>query len=151
MINQCEIYSAKIEAKTRILKGWSESGYFTITIDDKNSAYLKVTDEDEIIWKGNLYDVVKKEVIDNKTIFTCLTDKKENDLINSSNEEIQRQTGNSSSKRLLSIFKSIQLFFEEKKSNAGFIAFENETFAITFSEKLFTAFQNIPSPPPWFS
>ncbi len=150
IVNQCQIFSAKNEARARIINGLQVNNYFTITVDNKNSKDLKVADEDEIIWKGTLYDVVKKEIIDNKTVYTCLTDKQENDLISSANDEIQRQTGNNSSKHVLSIFKSIQLFFEEKNADEQIIRSEKKGFIISRPEKLLTAFLNIPCPPPWF-
>lgn len=79
----------------------------------------KITDNTNIHWEekdeefelsGGMYDVVKKEVINNQTVYYCINDQKESGLIQVYNHWMQNQHSNNQSKQSsISILKFTQI------------------------------------------
>jgi hypothetical protein len=84
-----------------------------------NDLVEKIADNNNINWEeknkefeldGQMYDVVKKEVIHNKTLYYCINDQKENGLIQVYNNWIQKAHSNDQKKQnAKSILKFTQI------------------------------------------
>lgn len=76
--------------------------------DNNNIHWEEINEEFEL--NGQMYDVVKKEVNHNKTVYYCINDQKENGLIQVYNNWIQKANSNDQEKQnAKSILKFTQI------------------------------------------
>ena len=76
--------------------------------DNKNIHWEEENEEFELA--GNMYDVVKKEVINHQNVYYCINDQKESGLIQVYNHWIQNEHANNQSKQnTKSILKYTQI------------------------------------------
>jgi hypothetical protein len=64
-------------------------------------------DDNEIVFEGMLYDVIKKEYICGKTIYYCLRDDKENNLNSILNDFLENGTEGSSTAPVKNILSNL--------------------------------------------
>ena len=77
-------------------------------VENKNIHWEEKNEEFEMA--GNMYDVVKKEIINHKTIFFCINDQKESGLIQLYNNWMQNEHSNNQGKQSAkSILKYTQI------------------------------------------
>jgi len=76
--------------------------------DNKNIHWVEENEEFELA--GNMYDVLKKEVINHQNVFYCINDQKESGLIQVYNHWIQNEHSNNQGKQnTKSILKYTQI------------------------------------------
>lgn len=90
------------EIKQRIREGISEDDLVSITVTPQNRDQLQWKKKDEFYYKGELYDIVRVEIIDESTVvYHSLADSREHQLIaqfNAKWKKNQKQPSNSSFK-----------------------------------------------------
>ncbi|MDQ3277146.1 MAG: hypothetical protein M3Q06_02395 [Bacteroidota bacterium] len=57
-------------------------GVVEFSFDKEELQALQWEEENEFQWRGCMYDVIEKKVVDGKTIITCISDKEEDRLLN---------------------------------------------------------------------
>jgi len=73
-------YSIHNEVKSILIKSISNNNLFTIIINNKNKLNFRVTDKDEFIYNGKMYDIVRQKSEGDTTIYYCFDDNKEDIL-----------------------------------------------------------------------
>lgn len=73
----------------------------------ENSLAFESPDDNEIVFEGMLYDVIKKENICGKTIYYCLRDDKENNLNSVLNDYLENGTEGSSTAPVKNILSNL--------------------------------------------
>ena len=115
-----------------------------------SSSGFRFTEDDEFIYNGNYYDIVRQKTDGSNTIFYCINDTNEEKLFAGLNEHIKQNMDqnlpvkNKSVQLLKNIIKEalpdniISLFCNQSSNNTHFIysSFQKEYF------------KSIPSPPP---
>ena len=111
LISEANIYQIKTASFLNIAKGLETdlSIKFKIPIKNNNKD-INVVDN-ELVFKGQLFDIAKKEIQGDTLVYICIPDASENQLIQNRNNWAADQAGHSTNKKLLSIYKSIQLFY----------------------------------------
>lgn len=110
LISEANIYQIKTASFLNIAKGLETdlSIKFKIPIRNNNKD-IDVVDN-ELVFKGQLFDIAKTEILGDSLVYICIPDASENQLIQNRNNWAADQAGNSTNKKLLSIYNSIQLF-----------------------------------------
>ena len=89
-------YSVKQEMKIFIKNNIPENELTKIIIPNSeltsSSSEFRQTDENEFIYKGKYYDVVRKKTIGDITIFYCINDSNEEKLFDELTEHVKQNT-----------------------------------------------------------
>jgi hypothetical protein len=96
LIQQHEL---KEQAEAQLLSTINNDQFDQINEDDNRDNIIWEEEGKEFSLNGQLYDVAKKEVINGKTIFYCLNDKKEEQLIEEMSKKEKSNTCNSSNNK----------------------------------------------------
>ncbi|MGH2646309.1 MAG: hypothetical protein ACRDE8_02035 [Ginsengibacter sp.] len=112
---------------------------------------LSYEDEDEINYKGKMYDIASKQYIGDNLVIRCISDKDEDyTLALADNQNIKDQREKSSHE--LSSLK-LRLGIYTFDDDINFLNSHNTIFTECFARfnpgKLASPHLNIPSPPPW--
>ncbi len=113
----------KEEITTSIKKITPESKLHRITLSNTELSAINWKEKNkEFYFKGELYDIVKKEITGNNTVFYCINDKKEKTLY-AQLEKIINETGNSENSK--NSDSGLDLFFTDVSSlvNANLTSF----------------------------
>lgn len=116
---------------------------------DYYASSVNFIEDNEFIYKGELYDLVRKETSGNNIIIFCINDKKEQALLNNAKEHFsrnhdQKNSTNKSSSVLKNIIK------EALPENSNFITLSVSQMISGFDDASHITMQYIPvtSPPP---
>jgi hypothetical protein len=93
----------KQEAVYKINKGYLPQ---EVTVIDDPSA-IEIPDDNEIIYQGMLYDIIKLENRNGKRIYYCLKDDKESTLNNLLNDYLENNSDKSSNSPIKNILSSL--------------------------------------------
>ena len=147
-----EQYSIRKEIKKQIKEGVPQNELTTILCTKKNESEIIWQNEKEFLFHGNLYDVVRKEILANgDTRYECINDKQETELFVSLDKKVGKQLdarhkGDSAAKSLFSA-----LYFSKLIPLSFALIQPILLQKIHFSEtKYFVPFLEINSPPPQF-
>jgi hypothetical protein len=144
--------SLKEEALDKLLDYIPDSELEIITLSKQDvindEEFYKLLEENEIRYKGKMYDIYKKFEKDDTIILYCICDDKENNLDKAFSVYIQNLTTKNSPQPAL---KNILL----NKLSAGILIAVNNLFPkkteelISFSNQFFiTNYFEVPTPPP---
>lgn len=132
---------------------FNSNNLFTITIPIKNGisqgSDFELISNKEIRYHGELYDIIKTEKKNNEIIFTCLSDKKENQINIAFSKQLKQQHESKPDKKNTSLKFSYDCIFANKIELATELNNPHFTFNILNNNVFATPYQNIPSPPPW--
>jgi hypothetical protein len=138
---QIEQYNNRIEMRNNINSGISDERVSIINIDNLkvNSPTVYDQNEDELIYKGEIYDIITKKADGTKTVFYAVKDTKEQNLFSALNDHIQANSENT---------KTTKHPLHSKNSNENFVKiyfYQSTSFLIYPSEKpvLFPTFNLI--------
>ncbi|MFH0864706.1 MAG: hypothetical protein V1904_00825 [Bacteroidota bacterium] len=113
------------------------------------AASVDFIEDNEFIYNGELYDLVKKETSDSVIILYCINDKKEQLLLETAREHFSRNHDeNSSTNNNSSVLKNI--IKEALPENPNFITYSvcHITQGTNYSSLIITQYIAITSPPP---
>jgi len=89
-------YDARKEMKARIKRNLRDEEMEIVVVPNNKigtkGSEFKYVKKNEFIYKGNLYDIVRKKTDGNNTIFYCINDKQEEKLFAGLNDHINRNT-----------------------------------------------------------
>jgi hypothetical protein len=149
-----QMYLAKQSAREKVLKQIPENLLTRICLQDNNNPVEWEEEGKEFSWNGEMYDVVKIKNEDGKAYAFCISDKKEDKIIDAIEKIVKSNTDNSSdSGKHNSVGKSSipDWVFELQLDNHI-----DEAVAITqnkyfnFKSALYFNYIEINSPPPNF-
>ncbi len=108
--------------KEKIFKQLKDDELQIISYTENKEHIYWEEDGKEFLFNGEMYDVVKTTIVDNKTILYCINDKKEKALVEKYNS-ITKQNSSSDKKGKNNIDNSINLFIHqiENSRNGYFI------------------------------
>ncbi len=76
----------------QIKEGISEKDLTSITVSSENENELLWKDREEFSYKGTMYDIVRVEILnENTTVYHCISDSQETNLIANYNKELQKK------------------------------------------------------------
>ena len=109
-------YTIKKEVKSDIISKTSDHNLITIIVDTNTKKNIRFMDDDEFMYNGRMYDIVKQENKNDTTIYLCSNDTKEDELFANLNTEVKKNMDTNPVKQktqqiLTKI--SISLFYEE--------------------------------------
>lgn len=110
---------------------------------------IRLSDDNEISYKGHLYDIVSTRHSKGQIEYSCIADEKEENINTIVNNQVEKQSDHAG-KKGLAVSKTLSLFFEEE--HVGLKAFYTIVpckNAIAVVSCLPAPYHNIPSPPPW--
>ena len=111
-------YSIHNDIRTQLIKSIPINNLITFKIEITSKIKPRFVDNDEFIYNGKMYDVIKKENIGNTTIYYCLNDTKEDELFLNLNKEVKNtMESNPVQNKTQQILKKINipLFYEVNK------------------------------------
>jgi len=73
----------------------NHKGVTKLSFTDEESKGLEWEDEMEFSYKGEMYDVIEKQINGNRTIFRCIADTNETSLLREFQKNTKRNTSNS--------------------------------------------------------
>ncbi|MCK6649467.1 MAG: hypothetical protein L6Q66_07415 [Bacteroidia bacterium] len=106
-------FSIRREIKRQIKRGVSDEELHVIIVNTENSEELSWQKENEFIYKGAMYDIVKKETLaDSSIAYYCINDKQETELFAHLDELIRKDMDHRSpvgktAKKLFQVLSSI--------------------------------------------
>jgi hypothetical protein len=125
---------------------------FVFSLSETNAGKLPQWEgDDEFRLNGEMYDVVDKKVENGEMIITCISDKKETELINNYKDVAGKDFGGSSKKRAALILKLVNTFYAIVENTVNNIhspsaktGFVNNKYPLSFSTI------EVLTPPPQF-
>ena len=152
MIFKVQQYQVKREIKQRIKKDVPTEELTTIVLTQQNSHEFDWEHEREFRYKGVMYDVVKKEIVNKTTtLLFCVTDKQETILFAKINEEVTKNmdTKNNGSHPLKNVFKLLSnIYFPHEEINFHLDVFQIKKSLTSYSCYYQIPFIDIANPPP---
>lgn len=94
VIFKIQQHQIRREIKQEIKKGISEKDLTSITVSSENENELIWKDHEEFSYKGMMYDVVHVEILNKTTIYHCISDIQENNLIAQYQNDLQKKQKN---------------------------------------------------------
>jgi hypothetical protein len=92
LVFKVQQYQVRKEIKQQIKLGVPEDELARITVTSDNEHLLDWEHDKEFRYKGTMYDVVKKEVIDTNTVvYHCITDKQETKLFTNLDQQVRKE------------------------------------------------------------
>ncbi len=144
-------YEVKTEMESKIRSGVNTDGLTMIAINKKDLSNIEWTERnEEMRYKGELYDVVKSAETNASVTFYCINDSKENTLFTTLDEHINmhiatnKSIKNESSKKVMDTL--IKIYFSNA-SCVNFIDFSPDT-SFPSANLIYTAAVIKISPPP---
>jgi hypothetical protein len=139
------------EIKQEIKKGVPEHELCRITAGPSNSSLFKWFREDEFSYKDEMYDVVKKEVVDeNTTIYYCISDRQETRLFANLNKMVKKamDSGNQPNQPAQNLFKILKSLY----NNSSYKLLKENVLSLEYpifpNSDYSSPVINILSPPP---
>ncbi len=121
LVFQSQVKGVRQSIKTRVKSGIPEKELTVISTTPATASELKWKEENkEFVFKGQMYDVVRKEAgADGKVTYFCITDKQETVLFANLDEMVKSNMDsgkNAPAKNLLKIFLSVYFVPDNKAS-----------------------------------
>ncbi|MCB0555712.1 MAG: hypothetical protein KDD02_19350 [Phaeodactylibacter sp.] len=139
------------EIKAQIKQGISEKELFKITVAPEHASALSWKKDDEFRYKGIMYDVVRKEIINDSTIiYYCISDRQETALFANLDELVRkgmhsRKDSNKPLENLFNLFSKI--FYHTREIAPIDVRLDGLVHCARF-DGYTSPFLRIPSPPP---
>lgn len=92
IIFQCTLFQIKKNVKKYASKNLSEKELTIIKLTNSNN--IKWIDGSELIYKGELFDVIKQKTIDKITYLYCINDKTEEKLFSELQKDLNKNSDN---------------------------------------------------------
>ncbi|MGE0561829.1 MAG: hypothetical protein AB7O47_08440 [Flavobacteriales bacterium] len=145
-------YQVKKEIKQRIKQDLPPEELTTIVLTQQNSHEFDWEHEREFRYKRIMYDVVKKErVNETTTLLHCITDNQETALFAKLNEEVKKNmdSKNNGTSPLKNVFKLLSsIYFPNEEITLHLDAFLIKKPLVSYSCYYQMPFIDITSPPP---
>jgi len=152
MIFKVQQYQVKREIKQRIKKDVPTEELTAIVLTQQNSNEFDWEHEREFRYKGVMYDVVKKEIVNKTTtLLFCVTDKQETILFAKLNEEANKnmESKNNGNNPLKNVFKLLSNIYLPVNKTLQYLEKNNiKAEFTTFSFYYKIPFIAISNPPP---
>lgn len=142
----------KREIKKQIIAGLpdNELKVFKFSLDENYSLKgIKWVEEDEFIFKGKMFDVVRVKIIDGEKLLYCYEDNKETNLTNRMNKlqkDFQNNPIEKNSTNLLVQLLNTPFEIQAHQIVAGFASIKNHSFHYFFRLKSWSAIPVYPPP-----
>lgn len=139
------------EIKRQIKRGVSEDDLHVISIHPNNASDLNWQKENEFIYQGNMYDVVRKEVLEDATIvYHCINDKQEAQLFANLDEMVKKHmdTDSPANKTAKKLFKIFSLSDVQELHKWASIDFNSTTPLSRYINHYISSELSIEGPPP---
>jgi hypothetical protein len=148
-------FNIKKEIKTKIKKGVPESELILLKIpallEEKSSKEFQMIHEKEFRYKGEMYDIVKKEKKNDTTYYYCIHDKEETRLFANLEALIINELNNPDKKKELnSILKIFNSFYLISDKNKLLQPSRSDRIFYYYSDILISIVKNPLTPPPEF-
>ena len=139
-------YEQKEAVKEKIFEQLKDEELQIISISDHQNIYWE-EDGKEFILNGEMYDVVKRKMINGKEFLYCINDKKEKALIDNYNL-VTKGNADTDKKVKNTIDNSCNLFVETENNNSDLdFAVTSKTF-YSFDSRILECIATEISPPP---
>lgn len=138
----------RAEMKALMNSNLSQNDFEILKIEN-NSKFFQRIHKKEFRYKGKMYDIIREVHSNNATIYYCINDKKEEQLMDTISKNFDTSDdGISSNKISLRIFKNIffPTFFEKDKTINQISHFQIN-FKMTYPKCLF-CYYDVDKPPP---
>ena len=139
-------HEQKEAIKEKIFQNLKDEELQSISLSDNQNIYWE-EDGKEFLLNGEMYDVVKRKIINGKVVLYCINDKKEKELVDNYNL-ITKHNSSSDKNGKNNIDNSFNLFVyhDEKNSDQYFILAANKFYS--FVSHLTESIDDNISPPP---
>ena len=153
LIFKSQQFQIRKEIKYRIKAGVLDDELVLITIPnsllkEKNPIFQWIH-EKEFRYKGNMFDIVRKEVYKHSTNFYCLSDHKETQLFANLDQLVKKEIAQNSEKKQQRerAYHLLNSLYFNQTSNLSFINSSKELEFLDYSFRLST-WENTPNTPP---
>lgn len=137
-------YRIRKEIKQEIRKGLNDNDLILFEISDNSKTDLNwIEAGKEFSFNAEMYDVVKEKKLKNKTLYYCINDRKEEQLIANYKETHNTKKETDKKLRIITPFQYFQSHFETRNYK--------HAISISYPNLIFLYTSNIPdvhSPPP---
>jgi hypothetical protein len=150
----CMKYSIKSEIYTRAINNQNDDELTLIKIPIKNQKSLdfKLIEDNEFIYKGEYYDVVKKKVVNDSVYYYCFNDSKETSLWDNLDKHIKvhNDLNTTHQKKNQNIIKSMvkELFID--KDHIQLYLYSQDLKFYSHKDKKHLLHYEVLTPPPQF-
>ena len=151
------VQDTKHEMKEAVKENDEDEGLVVIKLPYKDGKIrekdFELVDEDEFMYRGQMFDIARTEIKDNVIYFYCLNDKKEDTLNSALVNHIQNNTtgNNAAEKKSNSVIKSlIKNYLPTPDISSAFSSSGNEGKYAGETYPTLTTIFDIASPPPKF-
>ena len=133
--------------KEKILSQLKEDELEIISVSDNHKQIYWEEEGKEFLFNGEMYDVVKRKIINGKVVLYCINDKKEKELVDNYNL-ITKHNSSSDKKGKNNIDNSFNLFvYHDEKNNYVYFTRGSNNFP-SFDSRLPKNLMDNISPPP---
>ena len=119
-------YCIHKEIKNTITQSIPQNKLIAIIIDNNTKKDINFVDDNEFLYKGKMYDVVKQQTNGDTIIYYCINDNKEEELFANLNKEVKNNMDTNpvknKTKQILNKI-SISLFYEDIKDTHSDISY----------------------------
>ncbi len=136
--------------KAQLFANIPESALDRIEVDNNLSNIIWKEEGKEFYFKGALYDLVKLEKVNGKTVLHCINDSKEHKLLNDFAKALnnQQDNGNGNKSAKHSIKFQLADFISIADLADSFLPSTEKASFITYTSSLATTLLEVNSPPP---
>ena len=150
-IFKAQQYQVRQEIKQHIKKGIPENELTQIIVTPENKNQLNWEHEKEFRYKSEMYDVVKKEIIDGTTIlYYCIADNQETTLFANLDEQVKKNmnTKNNGNNPVKNLFKLLSNIYSLPQKYVWILFETNTANTYEYSYYYTSPLLDIASPPP---
>jgi hypothetical protein len=118
LIFKIQQYQIRKEIKHLIKLGVPDNQLVHISISTKNKSQLEWKHSKEFRYKGNMYDVVKIEIVnDSTTLYQCVSDQQETILFANLDEQVKKNmdSKNNGSNPIKNLFKFLSNIYSQSQ------------------------------------
>ena len=144
------LYSIHKEVRSTFTNNIPDNNLIAIAVDNKTKSAIRFTDDDdEFMYNGKMYDVVRHETKGDTVIYHCINDTKEDALFANLNTEVKKNMNTAPVKHKTQQIlnkTSISLFYEELKNEHSNISYSFNypiNYIVTISH-----YYDVITPPP---
>jgi len=142
-------YCIHKEIKNTITQSIPQNKLIAIIIDNKTKKDINFVDDNEFLYKGKMYDVVRQQANGDTIIYYCINDNKEEELYANLNKEVKNNMDTNpvknKTKQILNKI-TISLFYEDKNNTKPDISY-NVIYPIDYIVCV-NHFYDVITPPP---
>ena len=114
-------YSQSVQKKSikhKIRSQLKDADLEIISLTDNNENIVWLEEDKELLFKEEMYDVVRRKTVNGKTLLYCINDKKEKDLVEKYNL-ITKHNSSADKKGKHTVDHSVNLYLQQEESNSG--------------------------------